>query len=67
MFDRHQVLWHRVSAKRLVVAEVKWRRLSVGERKNVLRQLEGKWSHCALRTRHPNVRFETLDAGILAA
>jgi hypothetical protein len=52
--------------KRLIVAEVKWRRLSTAERKNVLRQLEGKWSHCTLRTRHPKVRFEVLDASILA-
>jgi AAA+ ATPase superfamily predicted ATPase len=54
-------------SERLLVAEVKWRRLSVAERKNVLRQLEGKWSHCALRTRYSNVRFEVLDASILAA
>ncbi|MGH9853663.1 MAG: ATP-binding protein, partial [Blastocatellia bacterium] len=53
-------------AQRLLVAEVKWRRLSVTERKNVLRQLESKWSHCALRARYPNVRFEALDASILA-
>jgi len=52
--------------KRLLVAEVKWRRLSAAERKNVLRQLEGKWSHCSLRARHPHVRFEVLDAGILS-
>ncbi len=54
-------------SKRLLVAEVKWRRLSVAERKNTLRQLEDKWSHCALRTRHPKVRFVALDASILAA
>jgi AAA+ ATPase superfamily predicted ATPase len=53
-------------AGRLLVAEVKWRRLSVAERKQVLRQLESKWSRCALRGRYPNVRFEVLDAGILA-
>jgi AAA+ ATPase superfamily predicted ATPase len=53
--------------KRLLVAEVKCRRLSVAERKNVIRQLEGKWSHCSLRKRYPNVRFVVLDAGILAA
>ncbi|NOT62743.1 MAG: ATP-binding protein [Acidobacteria bacterium] len=52
--------------KRLLLAEVKWRRLSAAERKQVLRQLESKWSHCALRARHPNVRFEVLDASILA-
>jgi AAA+ ATPase superfamily predicted ATPase len=53
-------------ASRLLVAEVKWRRLSATERKNVLRQLESKWSLCALRARHPSVRFEALDASILA-
>lgn len=53
--------------KRLLVAEVKWRHLSVAERKNVLRQLESKWSHCSLRAEYPGVRFEVFDAGILAA
>lgn len=53
-------------AKRLLVAEVKWRRLTVAERKNVLRQLESKWSRCSLRARHRNVRFDVFDAGILA-
>ena len=47
------------------MAEVKWRRLSPSERKNVLRQLESKWSHCSLRTRYRSVRFEVLDASIL--
>jgi hypothetical protein len=51
--------------KRLLVAEVKWRRLSAAERRQVLRQLESKWSRCALRARHPNVRFEVLDTNIL--
>ena len=53
--------------RRLLVAEVKWRRLTVAERKSVLRQLESKWSRCSLRERHPDVRFEVLDAHILAA
>lgn len=52
-------------AKRLFVAEVKWRSLSAGERKNTLRQLVSKWSRCSLRTRYPRVRFEVLDASIL--
>jgi hypothetical protein len=51
----------------LVVAEVKWRRLSAAERKKVLGELESKWSRCSLRTRHPNVRFDVLDMGSLAA
>ena len=53
--------------KRLLVAEVKWRRLSAAERKNVLRQLESKWSRCSLRARYPDVRFVVLDASLLAA
>lgn len=52
--------------KRLLVAEVKWRNLSARERKNVLRQLESKWSRCSLRTRHSRVRFDVLDAGFIS-
>jgi AAA+ ATPase superfamily predicted ATPase len=51
--------------RRLLVAEVKWRRLTVAERKNVRRELESKWSRCSLRTRHRKVRFDVFDAGIL--
>ena len=51
--------------KRLLVAEVKWRRLSVPERKDALRKLADKWSHCSLRVRYPQVRFEVLDASFL--
>ena len=54
------------NAKRLLVAEVKWRRLSVAERRNVFRELEGKWSRCSLRARHTNVRFDVLDASVLS-
>ena len=53
--------------RRLLVAEVKWRRLTAGERKNVLRQLESKWSRCSLRARHPNVRLDVLDSRVLSA
>jgi hypothetical protein len=53
-------------AKRLLVAEVKWRRLSRAERNNVQRQLESKWSHCSLRARYPKVRLEVYDATVLA-
>ena len=51
--------------KRLLVAEVKWRRLTVAERKNVHRQLESKWSQCSLRSRYPNARLDVLDASAL--
>ncbi len=53
--------------RQLLVAEVKWRRLSAAERKQVLRQLEHKWAHCSLRSRHPQVRFAVLDASLLAS
>jgi hypothetical protein len=53
--------------RRLLVAEVKWRRLTIAERKNVLRQLESKWERCSLRACHSNVRFEVLDASVLGA
>lgn len=54
-----------VDQKRLLVAEVKWRRVSEAERRGLLRQLEARWERCSLRARHPRVRFEVLDASIL--
>ena len=52
-------------AKGLVVAEVKWRKLTVVERRGVMAQLEQKWARTALSQKHPKVRFEVLDATIL--
>ena len=51
--------------RQLLVAEVKWRRLAVAERKIVLRQLESKWSRCSLRAHHSSVRLDVLDASLL--
>lgn len=51
----------------LLVAEVKWRRLTVAERAKVVRELETKWSLCSLHPRSPKVRFEVLDATVLDA
>jgi len=53
--------------RRLLVAEVKWRRLTVVERNRALRQLESKWSECSLRTRHRRVRFDVFDTSCLDA
>ena len=53
--------------KSLLVAEVKWRRVSRSERKRILRQLEEKWSRCSLRGSHPRVRFELFDTTSLVA
>jgi uncharacterized protein len=52
--------------RRLLVAEVKWRRLGNGERNEVRRHLEAKWSRCSLRARHPQVRLEVFDASLLS-
>ena len=49
----------------VIVSEVKWRRLSSPERKRLLKQLEEKWLRSTLRQRHPNARFEVLDASVL--
>jgi uncharacterized protein len=51
--------------KRLLVAEVKWRRLTASERRDALGELADKWANCSLRMRYPHVRFEVLDAGFL--
>jgi uncharacterized protein len=51
-----------VAPSRLLVGEVKWKRLTSAERKNVLRDLELKWSRCPLSNRHPAARFEVFDA-----
>lgn len=52
---------------RLLVAEVKFRGLSAGERRSVFEQLESKWSRCSLGTKHPKVRFDVLDVSSLNA
>lgn len=45
-----------------VVAEVKWRKLSAAEKRQVLSQLEQKWQRTALSQKHPKVRFEVFHA-----
>lgn len=54
------------SPKSLVVAEVKWRKLTAAERRNVMHQLQSKWHRCALAAKHPKARFEVLDATLIA-
>ncbi|MBC8070824.1 MAG: ATP-binding protein [Deltaproteobacteria bacterium] len=51
----------------VLVAEVKWRRLSATERKREHAQLEAKWRRTVLASRHPRVRFTVLDATVLRA
>ena len=49
-------------AKGLLVAEVKWRKLTAAERRHVLGHLEAQWHRTALSRKHPRVRFEVFDA-----
>lgn len=52
-------------ASGIVVAEVRWKRLTVAQQGRIRRRLEETWSRCALRAKHPRVRFEVLDAGLV--
>ena len=49
----------------LIVSEVKWKLLTVVERRRIEQQLEDTWHRSALRQRHPNVAFEVLDSSFL--
>lgn len=49
----------------LVVAEVKFTRLTVARRKRVATELAGKWSRCSLSRKYSAVRLEVLDASVL--
>jgi uncharacterized protein len=50
---------------RVIVTEVKWRRLSAAERAQSKESLKEKWSRSALSRRYSFVEFEVLDAGVL--
>lgn len=53
------------SRKGLLVAEVKFRKLSATDRKRVLADLAVRWERSSLRARFPRVRFEVFDASLL--
>jgi AAA+ ATPase superfamily predicted ATPase len=49
----------------LLVAEVKWARLSDRDRERMRRELAERWSRTRLAPRHPGVRFEVFDTRVL--
>lgn len=49
----------------LIVAEVKWKRLTPSERGKIAAGLEHRWQRSGLRHRYAKVRFEVLDATFL--
>ena len=53
-------------AKGVVVAEVKWRKTTAAERRQILSQLEHKWQRSQLSKRQPKARFEVLDASLIS-
>lgn len=52
-------------ASRLLVAEIKRRRMTAAERRSSLAKLQKKRSRCSLRARQSRVWFEVFDARIL--
>ena len=50
---------------KLVVSEVKWRRVPAREKKQLLSRMAETWQRSTLHKRYPNVEFEVIDAGIL--
>jgi AAA+ ATPase superfamily predicted ATPase len=49
----------------LVISEVKWKRLTLAERRQIERKLAATWQRSALKHKHANVIFEVLDSSIL--
>lgn len=49
--------------KRLLIAEVKWRKLTAPQRRQILTDLEAKYHRSTLSQKHKNPRFEVFDAG----
>lgn len=49
----------------LLVAEIKWRRVSAAEHRRLLDGLQARWARTAIAARHPRVRFDVIDAGAL--
>jgi AAA+ ATPase superfamily predicted ATPase len=52
---------------RVIVTEVKWRRLSASEKAQIKESLKEKWQKSTLARKYPSVEFEVVDAGALAA
>lgn len=52
--------------KGLLVAEIKWRRVTPVERRRLVENLTQRWAKSTIAARHPRVRFDVIDAGTLA-
>jgi uncharacterized protein len=49
----------------LIISEVKWKRHTLAERRQIERRLAATWQRSALKHKHANVIFEVLDSSIL--
>jgi AAA+ ATPase superfamily predicted ATPase len=57
---------HRVGeGKGAIVTEVKWKRLTTKERREIELRLTANWQRCALRNQFNHVEFEVIDATFL--
>jgi AAA+ ATPase superfamily predicted ATPase len=50
----------------LFVTELKWRHVSVAQRRQILGNLESRWARTALAGRHARVRFDVMDASVIS-
>jgi len=50
---------------RLIVTEVKWRRLSAAQKAQVEQRLKENWQKSVLSRKYPTAEFEVLDAAVL--
>lgn len=64
MFAEHNVL-PTAEEKCAVVSEVKFKKLTITERRQIEHHLADGWQRCALSRRFKSVKFEVLDVTIL--
>lgn len=60
-FDLVRSKYDKDKGKKLIVSEVKWQRVPVGERKQLLMRMEETWKTSSLHKQYPNVSFELID------
>jgi AAA+ ATPase superfamily predicted ATPase len=51
--------------KGLLVAEIKWRRVTPAERRRLIETLTARWAQTSIAARYPRVRFDVIDNSVL--
>lgn len=60
-FDLVRSEYSKGGGQKLIVSEVKWRRVPAREKKQLLARMEETWEACSLRKRYSDVSFELID------